>query len=233
MMGRAGPLQRLLSIEWWLRCCDLTRPLLELAVRSVQRGATIDAHGLRSLLELMLVGLVVLVMTIVSLLLVAAPSRPVLLVILAAVTPLAAALLTGSLGTILTLLLVLPLILSFLLLSKQLNLSAVLEVVALGAVDLAVLLVRAPWLVGCRQGPARGAPSNILVGVICLGLLGGAGVVGSLDGKHGLALTLPVAAPTLFHRGGGVFVHRIGFRAGVLAGYFLPSSARAHLSART
>ena len=113
----------------------------------MQRGATIDAHGLRSLLELMLARLVVLVMIIVFLL-VAAPSRPLLLVILAAATSLAATLLAGSLGTILALLLVPPLILGLLLFSKQLDLPAVVEVAALGAVDLAVLLAGAPWLVG-------------------------------------------------------------------------------------
>ena len=146
--GRAGPLQRLLSVERRLRCCNLTRPLLELAVRSMQRGATIDAHGLCSLLELLLAGLVVLVMIIVFLLLVTAPGGPLLLVVLFAAASLAATLLAGSLGTVLALLLVPPLILSLLLLSKQLDLPAVLEVVALGVVDLAVLLVGAPWLVG-------------------------------------------------------------------------------------
>ena len=61
---------------------------------------------------------------------------------------LAATLLAGSLGTVLTFLLVPPLILGLLLFTKQLDLPVVLEVVALGAVDLAVLLARAPWLVG-------------------------------------------------------------------------------------
>ena len=60
----------------------------------------------------------------------------------------AATLLAGSLSTVLTFLLVPPFILGLLLFSKQLDLSAVLEVVALGAVDLAVLLARAPWLLG-------------------------------------------------------------------------------------
>ena len=99
--GRDGPLQRLLSVERWLRYCNLTRPLLELVVRGVQRGATVDAHGLCSFLELMLAGLVVLVTIIVFLLLVAAPSGPLLLVILAAAPSLAATLLAESLGTIL------------------------------------------------------------------------------------------------------------------------------------
>ena len=112
-------------------------------MRSVQQGATIDAHGLRSLLKLLLAGLVVLVMIVIFLLLVAAPSGPLVLVTLAAAASLPTTLLAGSFGTIPTLLLVAPLIFGFLLFSKQLNLSAVLEVVALGAVDLAVLLVGA------------------------------------------------------------------------------------------
>ena len=92
----------------------------------------------------MLAGLVVLVMIIVFLLLIAASSGPLLLIILAATASLAATFLAGSLGTIWAFLLVPPLILSFLLLGEQLYLPAVLEVMALGAVDLAVLLVRAP-----------------------------------------------------------------------------------------
>src|SRR3989337_1365537 len=133
----------------------------------MQRGATIDAHGLRGLLELMLAGLVVLVVIIVFLLLIAAPGGPLLLVILAVMASLAATLLAGSLGTILTLLLVPPLILGFLLFSKQLNLSAVLEVVALGAVDLAILFVEAPWLVGSCQGPASGATHKLPSSALC------------------------------------------------------------------
>ena len=69
---------------------------------------------------------------------------------------------------------------------------AVLEFVALGAVDLAILLVGASWLVGSHQGPASGTPDNLLAGVTCLGLLGSAGVIGYLDGKHSIALTLYV-----------------------------------------
>ena len=64
-------------------------------------------------------------------------------IIFAAAASLAATLLAGSLGTLLALLLVPPLILSLLLLSEQLYLPAVLEVMALGAMDLAILLVGA------------------------------------------------------------------------------------------
>ena len=123
----------------------------------MQRGAAIDAHGLRSLLEPLLTRLVVLIVIIVFLLLVAAPGGSFLLFVPARAASLATALLVESLSTVLVLLLVPPFILSLLLLSKQLDLPAVLEIVALGAVDLAVLLAGAPWLVGSRQGPAGDA----------------------------------------------------------------------------
>ena len=71
-----------------------------------------------------------------------------MLVVLSGAASLAATLLAGSLSTVLVLLLVPPFVLSLLLLSKQLDLSEVLEVVALGVVDLAVLLAGAPWLIG-------------------------------------------------------------------------------------
>ena len=88
----------------------------------------------------MLAGLVVLVMIIVFLLLVTAPGGPLLLIILAATASLAATFLTGSLGTVWAFLLVPPLIPGFLLLGEQLYLTAVLDIIALGAVDLAILL---------------------------------------------------------------------------------------------
>ena len=134
----------------------------------MQRGPTIDVHGLYSFLELMLAGLVAFIMIIVFLLLVAAPGGPLLLIVLAAAAPLAATFLAGSFGTFLAFLLVPPFVLGFLLLSEHLYLPAVLEIVAFGAMDLAVLLVGASWLVGSRQGPASGASSNLLVGVAAL-----------------------------------------------------------------
>ena len=87
-------------------------------MRGVQRGATIDAHGLCGFLELVVVGLIALVMIIVFLLLVAAPSGPLFLIIFAEAARLGATFLTGSLSTILALLLVPPFIFSFLLLCK-------------------------------------------------------------------------------------------------------------------
>ena len=111
-----------------VRLCDLAHPLLELAMGGVQRGATVDAHGLCSFLELVLTVLVVLVTIIVFLILITAPSGPLLLITLATAASLASALLAGPLNTILALLLVPPFIFSFLLFCKQLDLSAVLEV---------------------------------------------------------------------------------------------------------
>ena len=108
----------------------------------MRQGANIDAHGLCGFLKLVVAGLVVLVMIIVFLLLVAAPGGPLLLIIFAAAASLATMLLAGSLGTLLALLLVPPLILNFLLHSEQLHLPAVLEVMALGAVDLAILTTK-------------------------------------------------------------------------------------------
>ena len=133
-----------------------------------------------------------------------------------------------TLGTVLVLLLVPPLVLSLLLLSKQFYLPAVLEVMALGAVDLAILLVGASWLVGSRQAPASDTPGNLLAGVAHLGILGGAGVVEFLDGKHGLALVLLVMASALLRWGGGV-TSGVGFRTGIFAGV-LPSLVNASAS---
>ena len=93
---------------------------------------------------------------------------------------------------------------------------------ALVVVDLAVLLVGASWLVGGCQGPTGSAPDNLLDGVVTLGLLGGAGVTGSLNIKHSLAIMLPIAASALLCRGEGVFVCGVSFHAGILAGV-LPS----------
>ena len=95
--------------------------------------------------------------------------------------------------------------------------AAILEVVALGTVNLAVLLVGALLLAGSCQGPAGVGSGNILAGVVNLGLLGGAGVAGFLDGKHGLALALLVTSQTLLCRGDNVFIFRVTSHTGVLA----------------
>ena len=173
----------------------------------MQRGASVNAHGFCSFLELMLAGFAALfIIIIIPLFLVAASSGPLLLLLgLAAATSSATELLVGPSSAILGLLLVSPFILGFLLIDKLLNLPTVLEIVALGAVDLAVLLGGALRLVGSRQGLTCGTPGNLLVGAISLNLLGSTGVAESLDGKHGLALALPVSLLTLLQKRGGVF----------------------------
>jgi hypothetical protein len=93
-----------------------------------------------------------------------------------------------------------------LLLDKLLNLPAILEIVALGAMDLAILLARVFRLVGSRQGLARSAPGKFLAGIVNLSLLGGAGVAGLLDSKHGLALALLVPPPIFPWRGCVIFL---------------------------
>ena len=84
--------------------------------------------------------------------------------------------LAGSPSTFLGLLLVAPLVFSFLLLNKLLDFLIVLEIMALGAVDLAILLVGAVLLVGDRR--LRG---NLLAGVTSFGFLGATTVAGLLN----------------------------------------------------
>jgi hypothetical protein len=80
-----------------------------------------------------------------------------------------------------------------------------LEIVALGAMNLAILLAGVFRPVSSRQGLAGGAPGKFLAGVVTLGLLGGAGVAGFLNSKHGLAFALLVPPPVLPWRGCSVF----------------------------
>jgi hypothetical protein len=185
----------------------------------MQRGTPANTHGHCGFLKLVLTGFVVFFIIIASLVLVATSGGPLLLLLsLAAATSLATAFLAGPFSTILGSLLVSPFVFSFLPLDKLFNLPAILEVMALGAMDLAILLVGALRLVGSRQGLTGGTPGNILAGAINLGLLGGAGVAGFLNNMHSLALTLPVTPSTFPCRDGGVFSFRVDPRAGILAG---------------
>ena len=172
----------------------------------MQRGAAVDAHGLCSFLKLLVARYVVLFVIVIFWLSVSAPGGPLLLLILAATARLAVVLLAGPLSTIWALLLVPPLILSPLLFSEELDLSAVLESMALGAMDLAVSLVGVSRLLGSRQGLGGDTPSNLLARVICLGFLDGASIFGSHDGKHGFSFALPVAAPAFLRRGGSILI---------------------------
>ena len=140
--GRAGLFEWFPGICHWLYSVDLTCPLFKLAVRGMQRGAAIDVHGLCSFLKFLVTRLIVFFAIIIFWIFVTAPGGPLLLFIYAATARLAVTLLAGPLSTVLAFLLLPPLIFSPLLLSKELNLSAVLEIMAFGAMDLAVLLDR-------------------------------------------------------------------------------------------
>src|SRR3954464_10584669 len=220
MIGVLDHLRSLRANHGRLCCVHLAHPLLKLAVGGVQRGATVDAQDLRGLLELLLAVVLILhVFVVVFIILVAAPGRSIFLPLLglAAVPspavewPLLAWFSTTTLG----LLLVVPFVLSFLLLDEVLDAFAVGEVVALGAVDLAVWLVGAVLLVGCRH---RG---RLLAGAASLCLLGGSLLAGLLDGKHFLlALSPVIPPPALLCRGGVIAV--ASSCASVLPGEFPP-----------
>ena len=57
MMGMRDHFQQLLGVRSWLHDIDFSHPLLELAVRGVQRGTSVNAHGLSCFLELMPAGI--------------------------------------------------------------------------------------------------------------------------------------------------------------------------------
>jgi len=124
-----------------------------------------------------------------------------------------------------------PFVFGALLLGKLLNLPAVLEVVALGTVNLAVLLAGSFWLVGSRQGLTRDTPGKLLAGVVSLGLLGGVGLAETFDGKQPLRFLLFFRFP--FFAGAGTSSLSESTPAPAFSpGSLLPSSARAHLSAK-
>ena len=146
----------------------------------MQRSTTVNAHDLCGFLELLLISLLIIhiFVFVIIFILVAATGRSVSLPLLglAAASSSAGTFLAGSPSTFLGLLLVAPLVFRFLLLNKLLDLPAALEIMALGAVDLAILLVGAVLLVGDRH--LRG---NLLAGVTSFGFLGAATVAGLLN----------------------------------------------------
>ena len=95
---------------------------------------------------------------------------------LAAASSSAGPFLAGSTSSFLGLLLVTPLVFSFLLLNKLLDPFAVLKIMALGAVNLAILLVGAVLLVGDRH-----LRDNLLAGVTNFGFLGATTIAGLLN----------------------------------------------------
>ena len=146
----------------------------------MQRSTTVNAQDLCGLLELLLISLLIIhvFIVVVVFILVAAAGRSVSLPLLglaAAPSP-AGTFLAGFSSASLGPLLVASLVFSFLLLDKLLDLLAALEVMALGAVDLAMLLVGAVLLVGDRH--LRG---NLLAGVTSFGFLGATSVAGLLN----------------------------------------------------
>src|SRR3954462_11417244 len=151
----------------------------------MQGSTAIHTQDFGGFLELLLAGLGVfhVFIVVVVFVLVAAPGRPIRLplLVLAAALPLAGTLHAGSAAACLGSLLVAPFVLGLLQLDESLDLLAVLEVVALGAVDLAVLLVSSIPLIGNRHCLAVGASDNFLAGATSLGFLGGALAAGLLD----------------------------------------------------
>ena len=142
----------------------------------MQRGATVNAQDLCGFL---LIGLIIIhiFIIIVIFILVAAAGRSVSLPLfgLAAASSPAGAFLAGSTTSFLGLLFVASLVFSFLLLSKLFDLLAVLEIVTLGAVNLAILPAGAVLRVGGRHR------MGLLVGATSLSFLGATSVAGLLD----------------------------------------------------
>ena len=145
----------------------------------MQRSTTVNAKDLCGFLELLLIGLVIIdvFVVVVIFILVAAARRSVSLPLLrlAAASSSAGTFLAGSSSTFLGLLLVAPLVFSLLLLDKLLDFLATLEIMAIGAVDLAVLLV------GDRHSLVVGAHDNLLGGATSFGFLGATSVAGLLN----------------------------------------------------
>src|SRR5512133_3646700 len=134
----------------------------------MQRSTAVNAQDLCGFLELLLIRLLIIhvFIVVVIFILVAAARRSVSLPLLglAAAPSSAGTFLAGSSSTFLGFLLVAPLVFSFLLLNKLLDFLAALEVMALGAVDLAILLVGAVLLVGDRHSLVVGARGDLLAG---------------------------------------------------------------------
>ena len=145
----------------------------------MQRGATVNAQDLCGFLKFLLIGLIIIhvFVIVVIFILVAAAGRSVSLPLLglAAASSSAGTFLAGSTSSFLGLLLVAPLVLSFLLLNKLFDFLAVLEIVTLGAVNLTILLAGAVLLVGGRHR------LGLLVGATSFSFLGATSVAGLLD----------------------------------------------------
>src|SRR3954463_1038595 len=151
----------------------------------MQRSTAVNAQNFCGFLELLLAGLGIIhvFVVVVIFILVAAARRSVALPLLgvAAASSPAGALRTRSSRTSLGFLLVASLVLGLLQLDELLDLLAALEVMALGAVDLAVLFIGVVLLVGGRHSLAVGACGNLLAGAAIFGFLGATVAAGLLN----------------------------------------------------
>ena len=138
----------------------------------MQRSTAVNAQDLCGFLELLLIGLVIIFILVEA----AGRSLSLPLLGLAAASSSSETFLAGSSSTFLGFLLVASLVFSLLLLDKLLDLLAALEVMALGAVDLAVLLVGVVLLVSDRH-----ICGNLLAGATSFGFLGATSVAGLLN----------------------------------------------------
>src|SRR3954466_4147747 len=191
----------------------------------MQRSTAVNTQNLCGFLKLLLTGLGIIhvFVIIVVFVLVAAAGRSVRLplLVLAATFSLTGALRAGSSATSLGFLLVVPLVLGLLQLDEPLDLLAALEVMALGAVDLAVLFVGVVPLVGDRHSLVVGASGNLLAGATSLGFLGGTFIAGLLNNQHFLVFLLPNVPPPVFPCRGGILTVRFS-RSSILSGEFAP-----------
>ena len=151
----------------------------------MQRSTAVNAQDFCGFLEFLLTGLdtIHVFVVVIIFILVAAAGRSVSLPLLglAAASSPAGALLAGFSSASLGPLLVASLVFGFLLLDKLFDLLAALEVMALGAVDLGVLLVGAVLLVDDRHSLAVGACDNLLAGATSFGFPGATFVAGLLN----------------------------------------------------
>ena len=151
----------------------------------MQRSTPANAQDPCGFLELLFAGhnITHVFIVVVIFILFAAAGRSVSLPLLglAAASSPAGALLTGFSSASLGPLLVTSLVFSLLLLDKLLDLLAALEVMALGAVDLAVLLVGVVLLVGDRHSLTVSACGNLLAGATNFFFLGATFFAGLLN----------------------------------------------------
>src|SRR6266536_4504065 len=145
--GRARPFEWLLGLWRWLHDIDFPCPLLELAVRGVQRCTPVNAQGVSSPLKLLLTGFFFIssiTFTITNFFLSTPGGFSLVSKGLAGAIYFTTPTLAAS--GILTFLFVTLLILCSLSLNKLLNLIALLKIMAFGPMNLAIRLITFPGL---------------------------------------------------------------------------------------